>query len=465
VFVLGLYAVPTGLLAASYQLWPPGLRWLPYLAVTLSVIPAVVVGLRRAPRTESRLSWWMLLAAMTLYGGGNVVSTWQSGADGRLPGQGGAADLSMAVGGVLLLASGLLTVAKLGRRDVGGIIDAVITAVALSGLLWDAVLLPVMTARGVPGAHQLIVFLNTFLMAGVLGAMVRVSSVSDRRLAPIHLFTAGIAFALLANVIGAFVDAASGERAALTNQVYLIANLALGCASLHPRAGEVAILAERPVDRLSSGRLAFLGLMLALAPLVGGGRVLLGLPTDGLVIALSAAGLIPLAMVRIAGLSRARREAERALRRLASTDPLTGLPNRAAGVDRIDAELRTGSEGLVVLFGDLDGFKPVNDRLGHAAGDELLIAVADHLRAGGMVSRFGGDEFVIICRGPDQVEEMSERLRALAGRELTAAGETVRIGVSVGVAHARPGDTTDDLLTRADLAMYEAKRSAAVARA
>jgi GGDEF domain-containing protein len=109
-------------------------------------------------------------------------------------------------------------------------------------------------------------------------------------------------------------------------------------------------------------------------------------------------------MMRIAGVSARRRQAEQALHRMATSDALTGLPNRTACLDRLTAELADGPDGLAVLFGDLDGFKPVNDRLGHAAGDALLVAVADRLRAGlharDLVSRFGGDEFVVICRAP-----------------------------------------------------------------
>ncbi|MBU2670774.1 GGDEF domain-containing protein [Actinoplanes bogorensis] len=152
--------------------------------------------------------------------------------------------------------------------------------------------------------------------------------------------------------------------------------------------------------------------MLALTPLVGGGRAVLGLPTDGILIAVSSAALVPLVMVRISRLAAQRRSAEQALHRLATRDTLTGLPNRAACLAALDAGLNSGD--LAVLFCDLDGFKPVNDRLGHAAGDELLVSVAARLRTcvrdGDLVSRFGGDEFVLLCRGADAVSAVTARL-------------------------------------------------------
>jgi diguanylate cyclase (GGDEF)-like protein len=119
-----------------------------------------------------------------------------------------------------------------------------------------------------------------------------------------------------------------------------------------------------------------------------------------------------------------------------------------------------------VLFCDLDGFKPVNDRLGHAAGDQLLIGVAARLRGcvrgDDLIGRFGGDEFVIVCRGADAVDVISDRIREMVASPFPAGGERVLIGVSVGVAHAHPGDSTDDVVARADLAMYQAKRAKAI---
>ncbi|MDJ0769949.1 MAG: PAS domain S-box protein [Ilumatobacter sp.] len=152
----------------------------------------------------------------------------------------------------------------------------------------------------------------------------------------------------------------------------------------------------------------------------------------------------------------------------ASHDPLTDLPNRAAAEERLaDALRRTpGDRRLVgVCYLDLDGFKTVNDTLGHAAGDEVIVDVgrrlADGVRESDLPARFGGDEFVVVL---DQLPN-AERAVAVARRlweDLTTpplrSGD-VPVGVSVGIAVSQPDDTVDSLLSRADTALYRAKSS------
>ncbi|MBM2618304.1 GGDEF domain-containing protein [Actinoplanes sp. LDG1-06] len=479
------YAVVTWALVASYLAWPSALQQWPFLMVTIgAAMPAVVLALRRAP-ADGRAPWWLILIALVFYNIGNVIWIRLAMAGGRATGDGSAADLFYAVGGVFVLGSAIALVRHRGRGDVGGVIDSVITAVALGGVLWTALLLPALNAQNVGAGRQASLFVLVLVISGTLGAMVRVSlsSASGR------LFSLGVALTLAAYVASALTVDATGARPDWTNVVFLAAYAALCSAALHPSVAAVTRPGATPDDDLSRGRLTFLGVMLALTPLVGGGRALLGLPTDGVLIAVSSAALVPLVMVRIARLAGQRREAEQALHRLATRDALTGLPNRAASLEALDADLaaslgtdrsasldadriasfgagRPAAEDLVVLFCDLDGFKPVNDRLGHAAGDELLIEVAARLRAcvrdGDMVSRFGGDEFVLLCRGADAVDAVTARIAAMAERPFTAGGEQVLIGLSVGAAWARPGETADEVLGRADLAMYEAKKSKSV---
>ena len=147
------------------------------------------------------------------------------------------------------------------------------------------------------------------------------------------------------------------------------------------------------------------------------------------------------------------------LRLAATVDPLTGLANRRAWDERADDEMeraRRAGTALTVVLVDLDGFKEVNDRDGHAAGDRLLQTIAKawqtQVREGGdFLARIGGDEFAVLAPGTDQVE-----IRRLIMRfeEITPSGVTF----SAGEATWDRVERAPDLLRRADLAMYEAKK-------
>ncbi|HJV21549.1 MAG TPA: diguanylate cyclase [Holophagaceae bacterium] len=149
-------------------------------------------------------------------------------------------------------------------------------------------------------------------------------------------------------------------------------------------------------------------------------------------------------------------------------DALTGLPNRALLLDRLSQALRSlerRPRTLALLFLDLDGFKPVNDRMGHAAGDLLLVEVgsrlAECLRPEDTLARMGGDEFILLL---DEIEDaaaalkVAQRVTELVARPFHLVGEEVRISVSVGVALTQVPMAPERLLHQADMAMYSAKR-------
>ncbi len=149
-------------------------------------------------------------------------------------------------------------------------------------------------------------------------------------------------------------------------------------------------------------------------------------------------------------------------------DPLTGLPNRTLFRDRCLqalAGIGRSSAGIGVLFIDLDGFKQVNDSLGHAAGDHLLIAVADRvahaLRAGDTVSRFGGDEFTVLGAALDSRHDatrLAQRITQALGEPVTIADRKISLTCSIGIAFTFERDADPDrLIHDADLAMYRAK--------
>jgi diguanylate cyclase (GGDEF)-like protein len=170
-----------------------------------------------------------------------------------------------------------------------------------------------------------------------------------------------------------------------------------------------------------------------------------------------------LVMVRIRKLTAERLRAERALSHLASHDPLTGLINRRELMARLGDE-HCRSPHDVILFCDLDKFKEVNDRFGHAAGDELLTEVAHRLEASvrksDTVARLGGDEFLILLTdaGHSDVNDVLQRISALLSAPVVVSGQSIDVNASIGVIAADDGEP-EALLRRADHAMYRAKQS------
>lgn len=165
-----------------------------------------------------------------------------------------------------------------------------------------------------------------------------------------------------------------------------------------------------------------------------------------------------------------RKAAEELLEHQALHDPLTDLPNRTLLLDRLDqalVRLRRRSGPMAVLFVDLDGFKTINDRLGHAAGDRLLKSAARRLgavvRREDTVARLGGDEFAVLLEeldGPQVAVETAERLIEAAREPLDILGTRTWLTVSVGVTvNQDPDERVDNLLRHADLAMFAAKRA------
>ncbi|MGV8874760.1 MAG: EAL domain-containing protein [Rhodococcus sp. (in: high G+C Gram-positive bacteria)] len=175
----------------------------------------------------------------------------------------------------------------------------------------------------------------------------------------------------------------------------------------------------------------------------------------------SVAGIVSAAIRRI--------DLEHQLRRRSTHDALTGLPNRTLAYDVIDAALaraRQLSSTVALLLLDIDDFKIINDSLGHDAGDRALVKFVDRLasaiREADTVARLGGDEFLIVCEGVDSVahaEELARHITSSIAVPFSAVDVPIPLGASIGIAVSEPNSTRQELIHRADLAMYRAKDS------
>ncbi len=464
------YVAVLGLLTVAHPLLPMGVRVVTYTAVSGATLIPISALLRRQRPVERR-PWQILLVAMAILTCANAVTP-ILGRSHQL-----VAENLMSLGHAVLLVAAVRLVLRRGRNDIGGLIDVSVAAMGLGGLLWTVLLRPNMERIGAGNAEQVAVLVSMLVLVGVLGALWRVRTVAGRRLLALELLIMALVVSLIGNTILAMsTGSMTTGRPGWIEMLFLVAYLCVGAAPLHPSVHELSRPGPDPVDRLTVGRLVFLGVALVASPLAGGAREMIGLEADGPLLALGSVFVAPLVMVRVGRLAWQREQAERALVHQATHDALTGLPNRAELLarlgDALDRERAGGRPTVVLLFCDLNGFKAVNDRLGHVAGDRLLTEVGRRisagLRAGDTLARYGGDEFLVLCEEPAQqqaVARLCEHIDRALAAPFALAGEHVRIGASVGAVVSSGDRAADDLISRADQAMYRVKQGGRAALA
>jgi diguanylate cyclase (GGDEF)-like protein len=435
------------------------------------VIPPIVAVLRRAPR-GARAPSALLLVAMSILSVGNALNAFGG------PRMQGAVEASVTIGHGILLAAAVALVLLRGRNDIGGMLDVSVAAVSVGGLAWTTLLYPRMLALSASLGDQVAILVSVLVLSGVAGALLRLWF-TDQRLPAVGYLLVGLLLALIGNTALARTHGTivSGRGGAL-ELFFMGAYMCVGLAMLSPTGDELMRPGAAPLDELSTSRLAFLGLALAADPVAGGIREMLGQKADGVLLSAGALLITPLVMIRVGRLARQRQEAERRLRHQATHDLLTGLPNRAELLGRLAVALRgerRGDPSVVLLFCDLNGFKQVNDRLGHEAGDQLLAGVSARLgtglRAGDTVARYGGDEFLLLAAEPggqdETVRRLTEHVREALAVPFPLGDEQVTVGASVGAVISDGRLDADELISYADRAMYRAKQDhrAAVALA
>ena len=362
--------------------------------------------------------------------------------------------------GLLIAALLVFAASRFGRLPWTLALDGLVGAFAVGGLAW-LVLPGTLDGLNSPGVSAAALWTNSLypvtdvvLLLGVLGVLV-----AFRWHAPpaLWLFGAGAVGQALLDVIFLYQVSQGTFRPATP-----LSALSLGATAV------MAFAAWAPPGRIRPGRNAYLPSLLVPAALTAVCLALLVWaafePVPPGAVVLSAAGVAAALARTVLGFHDLRQLS--VVRREARTDDLTSLANRRAFNEALNRALaqRSPQQPLALLVLDLDGFKAVNDTLGHHHGDELLRLVAPRLqlvmRPHDLVARIGGDEFAVLLDGADAdaAAEVAGRLRSACRGPYAVGGQSLTVGVSVGIAvFPEDGTASSELLQHADSAMYAAK--------
>jgi diguanylate cyclase (GGDEF)-like protein len=370
----------------------------------------------------------------------------------------------------LVLASGLLFVSsrRLGSDPISVLADGGIIAAGSWFLIWWWVLQPTIERSDDPWWITATVGATLSVSAIVLFTLATILFGDEDRSPAVWFVALAIAGAASGDVLWASGDAGRiMDASTWATASYVVSLFAASAAFVHP---SVRSLAERGVTRRRrpfAGRLVVTTLALAI-PVVALSLTDPSSSTDRWVRTASVVVLAAAVTARVGFTVRANARMQRELERQAKTDALTGLPNRALVAELLAGALDGSQPGdaPAVLFIDIDRFKNINDSLGHQAGDDVLVAVAERLRRVlppmCSVGRISGDEFTVIDRGArtaDGATALAERVVACFHEPLSVRQGDVFVTASIGVAVSDGASSAEDLLRQADTAMYRAKQS------
>ncbi len=378
-------------------------------------------------------------------------------------------DVATLVAYSLLLTWFAMLIRFVSDRDRSAMFDTGAACVGATLALWVTILAPLSTVDDL--ATGIVWTAYPPLDVAMIVFAVHLCLASGRAPLPLRWLVTGLLLWLLTDSIYAVqqVHLAEGHDVPALELLYLLAHACVARAFTHPALAELSPAAEDRPPSGTRGRRAAIVLFTGLPAVIATAIPEVG-TVDTIVRTVLLALIVALLFVRITGTMTALSDARAESQWRATHDPLTGLLNRAALVDAVAEQRRrdavTGAR-TVVLFLDCDDFKRVNDTWGHLAGDTLLVDLARRLpgvlREGERAARNGGDEFVVVssARNDEDALDLGRRVRRAFESPLRVRDDRVHsMTPSIGIAFAAPGDrcSTDDLLGRADAAMYAGKQ-------
>jgi diguanylate cyclase (GGDEF)-like protein len=435
--------------------------WVQNIASALPVIP-LLLRARRSPKLRS--AWLAMAAGCVLYTMADLVFLYHDQNLNPIPSPAPSDAFFLSCNAAFIIGFVILTQSSFGRVHPSVRLDGAIAGLAIAAVAGAVWFEPVLHVSGRP--FQAAVDLAYPVCALVLLVLL-VAGLAPQRFRPnwtTVVLMVGVAFSVLGSVI--FLNqSADGTYVAgtLVGETWLMSFFIIGMA---------ATMRDR---RRSGGARESHGppAGIVVVPVVFGVVSLAVLARsiyrhDASVVLILAIGALGLVICRMAVTLRELRQSMTNYQE-ARTDYLTGLPNRRAFLERLESRLSSVPAAAIetgVLLVDLDGFKEVNDALGHTAGDELLCVVAKRFerRLGhrGVLARLGGDEYACYCPVTDEEElvTIAHDLAQTLFDPCVLDGTSVRVGASIGVALSGPDvHTNGELLRCADVAMYDAKRT------
>jgi diguanylate cyclase (GGDEF)-like protein len=458
--------------AGSVSVFAPGTNaaHIAYLIGFTVVVASAWVGLR-AIKGPSKGAFRLVALALTVWLSGDILFDVLDRIIGPL------GDISPSdvlwISGYPLLVVGMVKMVRLRApgRQRDGMLDAAAMTTVVAWLFWQFLILP--------AAESQELSLTMFVGAAYpFGDVMFFAATAILVFAPgsIHGPARYLVSALTLTLIGdisisllpiLFPDLSRTGQADRFDGLLLLANSLLAAAVVHKDAAKMAEPdGQAAQQRLHPARVVFLGIALVVLPTVTGLHSF-GTVVSRVSLLASITLLTTFILVRFLFVVREQERIKSALAHQAEHDQLTGLANRAALMAQLELALFRGNGfGPVVFYMDLNGFKQINDRYGHAAGDLILTEFARRLgtaiRPDDTAARLGGDEFVVLATGIEDengAHKLADRLRDLADEPVMWQGEALGFGVSVGTAAwgtlDHPG--ADALLSVADAAMYAEK--------
>ncbi len=453
------------LICAGYPLLPAGsvLASLVYTGSGLLCVLALVAGLRRHRPANAR-AWYLFAAGLLTYVTGDIVYEVSGQVLDEHP-YPYWDDALYFLAYPIIWAGLLVAVRGRGRRNVADMIDAAVTAVAVGLVFWIFVIGPTLGEHHMPLTERLVTV--GYPVCDVLMCVVitRMLSRPGARTPSLILLAAGAMLTLAGDVAWSLAGSFGETASAAIVACFILGYFCWAGAALHPSVAAPGAPPRTGPSRFGRGRLALLATCTLLVPAVLFVQGARQERIDWLAIGIGAVVLFLLVLGRMSGFVRQVQHQAEQLEDLAMHDDLTGLANRRRFERRLTDAVRTGAPQVCLL--DLDGFKIINDRYGHAIGDRLVTAVADRLEAElrdvDLVARMGGDEFAILLAdaGADDGDAVVDRLAGALRGAFDVGGRELLVGASIGIADTTGGAGPVEVLRRADVAMYAAKASGA----